>query len=221
MAGYDCLMIDQEHGAIDQSQLLSLLLAIERHQVIPLARVPALEPDPIKRMLDMGIENLMLPGIVSVGQLEEMIAACRYPPLGTRGIALGSARATKYGKDTQGYLSQLSQRQAILVQIETQAALRDIDSLASVEGVDMLFIGPNDLSAAIGYFGKLDHPDVLAAFAHIERAAKSKGKALGTIPSPGRDAKSLFALGYQLVLSGADMLILRHAAQERVKAERP
>lgn len=220
IAGYDCLIIDQEHGAIDLSQLHPLILAMERHSTIPLLRVPALEADPVKRILDMGIENIMFPGIMSVAQVKEMIAACRFPTQGVRGVAPGAARITRFGKDIASYLQDANRRQAIMIQIETLDALRDIDAIAAVPDVSMLFIGPNDLSANLGYLGRADHPDVMAAFTKIEQAARTHKKYLGTVPSQGRSARTLFDAGYQLVLSGADLNILRTASEERIKQER-
>ncbi|HEX2582378.1 MAG TPA: aldolase/citrate lyase family protein [Dongiaceae bacterium] len=221
LAGYDCLLIDQEHGAIDYAQLYSVLMAIERYRVLPMVRVPALDGDPIKRLLDLGIDTLMFPGVRSAGEAAAMVQACLYPPRGSRGLAAGSARATQYGKSTQEYLRDFESHLMVIMQIETAEALQQVDEIAALEHIQALFIGPNDLSAALGHFGNVDHPDMHAAYAKIEETARRHQKVMGTIPTPSRSARHLFEHGYQLVLSGADLSILRTAAAQRISQERP
>jgi 2-keto-3-deoxy-L-rhamnonate aldolase RhmA len=157
----------------------------------------------------------------SVADAEAVVAACYYPPRGRRGLATGGIRASGYGHDTQGYFAGIPARQMLMAQIETRGGLDAVEKIAAVDGVDMLFVGPNDLSTSLGHFGQGDHPTVRAAIDRIVGAAKAKGKWLGTVPTKERDAKTLFAAGFDLVISGSDVALLREAVRAHCKAQSP
>jgi 2-keto-3-deoxy-L-rhamnonate aldolase RhmA len=221
IAGYPALLIDQEHGPTELQMIHSQTVAAEARGSQVMVRVPSHDPNHVKRLLDMGIPTVMFPMVDSVADAEAVVAACYYPPRGRRGLATGGIRASSYGHDTKGYFDGIPLRQMVIAQIETRGGLDAVEKIAAVDGVDMLFVGPNDLSTSLGHFGQGDHPTVRTAIDRIIAAAKAKGKWLGTVPTKERDAKALFALGFDLVISGSDVALLREAASNHVKAQSP
>ena len=215
-AGYDCVMIDLEHGAGTLMDAISLMHAVQGRDCAPLIRVPSNDPDWIKRALDTGVAGIMIPAISSAAEAEAAVGACRYPPRGHRGMAPTIVRASSYGTDWRGYVDNAAEELLVICQIETGQAVAEAAEIAAVVGVDMLFLGPFDLSAALGRIGEPDHPEVRARIADVEEAAKAQGKRLGGIPTPGRTAEALFADGYDMVLADFDVLMLRDAARSSV-----
>lgn len=215
-AGYDCVMIDLEHGAGSLMDAVSLMHAVQGRTCAPLIRVPANDPVWIKRALDLGIAGIMIPALDNAAEAEAAVGACRYPPQGRRGMAPTIVRASAYGADWCGYVERAAKDLLVICQIETAGAVRNASEIAAVEGVDMLFLGPFDLSAALGRMGEPDHPEVRNRIEQVEQAAKAAGKHLGGIPTPGRTAEALFAAGYDLVLADFDVLLLRDAARSSV-----
>jgi 2-keto-3-deoxy-L-rhamnonate aldolase RhmA len=221
VSGYGALLIDQEHGPVDMQTIHIQMLAAEAHDVPAMVRVPSHDPNHVKRLLDLGVMTIMFPMVDSLADAKAVVSACRYPPHGRRGLATGGIRASRYGVDTKAYLAGYAERQLIMAQIETIGGLESVDAIAEVEGIDLLFVGPNDLSAALGHLGEQDHPTVRAAIDRIVAAAKAKGKFLGTVPTKERDAKTLYAAGFDMVISGSDVALLREAATAHCRAQKP
>jgi len=221
VGGYSALLIDQEHGPVELQMVHTLTLAAEARDAQAMVRVPSHDPNHVKRLLDLGISTIMFPMVDSVADAEAIVGACYYPPRGRRGLATGGIRASSYGRDTKAYFADIPNRQMIMAQIETKGGLEAVEKIAAVDGIDLLFVGPNDLSAALGHFGEGDHPTVRAAIDRIVAAAKAKGKWLGTVPTKERDAKTLFAAGFDMVISGADVALLREAVAAHCKAQSP
>lgn len=219
-AGYDCAMIDLEHGAGDLDQAMAVMRAMQASGCTPLVRVPANDPVWIKRLLDGGAQGVMIPAVNSAEEAEAAVAACHYPPRGVRGMAAPIVRASGYGRDWQGYVKEIAESLLVVCQIESGAAVAAAGDIASVEDLDMLFIGPFDLSASLGYMGEPDHPEVRAAIAEAEQAAKTHGRLLGGIPTPERPPQALYEAGYDLVLADIDIVFLREAARSGVAALR-
>ncbi len=212
-AGYDCVMIDLEHGPGSLMDALALLHAVQGAGAAPLLRVPANDPVELKRALDIGLAGVMIPSVDSRAEAEAAVGACRYPPRGIRGMAAPIVRAAGYGADWKAYVQRADEALLVICQIESRAAVEAVDEIAAVEGVDMLFVGPFDLSASVGHLGQPDHPEVRELIAAIERAAVNAGKLLGGIPTPERGVEELLAAGYHLLLPDADSLLLRDAAR--------
>lgn len=220
LAGYDCLMIDREHGAGDILNAQMQVTALRTTECAALMRVPANDPAELKRALDIGLDGVMIPAIDNAAQARAAVAACRYPPAGMRGMAAGVVRASGYGTDLANYMARGVHQLLVMCQIETASGLERVDEIAAVDGVDMLFVGPYDLSANLGHLGAPDHPDVDAAIARVEVAARRTGKLLGIIPTPGRSLADLFGRGFNLVLGGADIILLREACRAEVAVAR-
>ena len=215
-AGYDAVMIDMEHGPMDFGAATEMLRALNGFDIAPLARVPANDPVYLKRVLDTGVTGVMVPAVHSVADAERAVAGCRYPPRGHRGLAATVVRATGHGASWQDYLAEFEQRLTLICQIESPQGLDAVEQIAAVDGVDMLFVGPFDLSAQLGYLGQPDHPDVQQAVQRIERAAKDAGKLLGGIATPERAPEQLVQAGYDLLIPDADVAHLRTGAETSV-----
>lgn len=219
-SGYDTVMIDLEHGPGGPADAVRLMQAVAAHGTAAMMRVPANDPVWLKRALDTGIEGVMIPAVSTPEQAEAAVAGCRYPPKGHRGLAATVVRATGYGARWQDYVREIDDRLTVICQIEAPEAIDNVEAIAAVEGVDMLFVGPFDLSAQMGYLGQPDHPDVRAAIERAEKAAKAAGKLLGGIATPERGPADLVKAGYDLVIPDADVALLRMTAEEKIRAFR-
>ncbi|MFQ5773237.1 MAG: HpcH/HpaI aldolase/citrate lyase family protein [Kiloniellaceae bacterium] len=219
-AGYDCVLIDLEHGPGSYLDAVALLQAVQGRACAPLVRVPSNDPVALKRVLDIGVAGVMVPAVDTTAQAEAAVAACRYPPRGRRGMAASIVRASDYGARWRDYVAAADSSLLIMCQIESAEAVRNAAAIAGLDGVDMLFVGPFDLSANTGHLGEPDHPEVRAMIEKVETAAKAGGATLGGIPTPGRSVGRLLEAGYDLVLADADVLLLRDAARSSLAALR-
>ena len=219
-AGYDSVLIDLEHGPGGVLDAISIMQAVQAQDCAALLRVPANDPVWFKRVLDAGVDGVMVPAVNDVEDAKAAVAACRYPPKGIRGMAATVVRASRFGMDWQDYTARAADELLIMCQVESAQAVENVSAIADVEGLDMLFIGPFDLSASLGFLGQPDHETVMAAIAKVEAAAKAAGKLLGGIPTPGRSAQALYDAGYHLVLADADVALLRDAACASVQGLR-
>ncbi|MGA9062561.1 MAG: HpcH/HpaI aldolase/citrate lyase family protein [Terracidiphilus sp.] len=210
-AGFDWILIDGEHAPNDISTLLPQLQAMRGGTAEPVFRVPWNEPVIIKRALDVGARSLLIPFVQNVEEARKAVAATRYPPLGIRGVAV-TLRATDYGR-IQGYHRNAHLDTCVLVQLETKAALKEIEAVAAVEGVDGIFIGPSDLAAAFGHLGNPKHPDVQAAIKDAGARIRAAGKSAGIPAANADDAEALFDLGFNFTAVGSDVGILARGAE--------
>jgi len=209
-AGADWLLIDLEHGQSDVSNLLPQLQAANDAATPIVVRAPGHDPVLIKRLLDLGAESLLIPMVESREEAERLGGACRYAPQGYRGLA-GGVRASAYGRD-RDYLQNASARTWLGVQIESPAGVAAAVEIAAVDGVDALFVGPADLSAAMGCFGQPDHPDVKAAIARVVEVCQAAGKPVGTFGMSIEDARRRFDEGFRFVSVATDMRLLVQGA---------
>lgn len=212
-AGFDSVLIDLEHGPGSVLDAVGLIHAVQGSGCAVLLRVEENHPVPIKRALDIGLSGLMVPAVSSRSDAEACVASCRYAPRGRRGMAAPVVRATGHGAHWQDYIAGGAEDLLLMCQIETPAGVENVAEVAATDGVDLLFVGPFDLSASLGHLGQPDHPEVREAIDAVEKAAKAAGKLLGAIPTPGRTAQELYAAGYDLVVGGPENSLLREAAR--------
>lgn len=215
-SGYDVAMIDMEHGPGGIMEAVQQIQVMLGHACVPLVRVDAAEASAIKKAMDIGPAGLMVPNIRTAREARDMVAACRYGPWGVRGAAPSLVRASGFGRHLQRYIENIDEEFLLIGQVESAEGADNIKEIAAVDGIDMLFIGPADLSASLGRLGDFASDRFIEVFASLEKAILNAGKWLGCIPFPGWDAKRLYENGHHLVLSGVDTLLLREAAERDV-----
>jgi len=215
-AGYDCAVIDLEHGSGDERHALDQMQALSATNCVSLVRVESNQRQRVHRVLDAGAHGIMFPRIDSAEEARAAIAAMRYPPEGTRGVA-SSVRACEYGANFQPYLAG-STNLLSMIQIESEAAVACVEEIAAVPGVDILFLGPWDLSFGMGIMGEFDHPRFLAAVERTSAAAAAHGIAAGVLLPANKTVAHYHALGYRFILSGADAIMLQQAARTAAKS---
>lgn len=179
-AGFDWLLIDLEHGAGDRHELLFQLQAIESTPAAPIVRIAWNDPVLFKRVLDLGPSGIMVPYIQSAEEARRAVAAMRYPPAGVRGVA-SMNRACSFGLGFDEYFRCAGSQLLTVVQIETPASIDHAEEIAGVDGVDVLFVGPLDLSVNLGIACQWDHPTIRAAFAKVVSACRKAGKVAGML----------------------------------------
>lgn len=216
-SGYDCVLIDREHSPTGLMTALPMLYAARSAGSAVLLRVPANGPAEIKRAVDLGVDGLMIPLVESAEDARRAVEAAYYPPAGRRGMAPGVVRASGFGQDPR-YVAEAAERLLLMCQIESGRGVDAVAEIAAVPGVDLLFVGPYDLSADQGHPGEPDHPEVRRQIERIEAACRAARIAIGGIPTPKRAARELFAAGYALVLSGSDVGFLREGAQADLRS---
>lgn len=222
-AGYDVAMIDLEHAPGGLLESIAMIQAVESRDCQPLIRSSSSNIVDIKRILDIGPMGIMVPDIRSASHAEEVIRHCRYSPRGDRGAAPGYIRATGYAgpegraRNGKDYLQFMDEDFLVILQIESAEAVENITEIVKVDGIDMILIGPADLSASLGSLGDFESQEFQQAFAVIETETLNAGLSLGTIPFASWSAERLYRSGHQLVISGADTMLLTAAAREDLK----
>ena len=218
--GFDWLLVDAEHSAVDLQTMVQMFQAISHGETMPLARVPWNDPVHIKRVLDSGAYGVVVPWVNSRAEAEAAVAACRYPPEGTRGF--GPWRAALYGG--RDYVRHANQEIACIIQIETVAAVECVDDILSVPGVDAVMIGPTDLAMDMGLPPKADHPDPRhkALCQKVLESCQRNGVVPGIFTSGPDEAARRAAEGWRFLPVGSDIQFVLEAAiaaRRRVRAE--
>ena len=215
-AGFDWVLIDLEHGAGVEKDVLSQLQALESSTSAVLVRVESAEPPRISRILDMGAEGIMCPKVDNALEAKKVINGLHYPPFGNRGVAK-MVRATQFGLNFNTYYDESRDNILGIVQIETLEALDNLDEIAAVEGVDILFIGPADLSMAMGIFGQFDHPTFTDALNKIVQAAQKANKAIGILIFNPDDYDKYHNMGIRFIACGSDATFVAEGARNMAK----
>lgn len=210
-AGFDWLLLDGEHAPNELSNFILQLMALKDSKSAPVVRPQANDPVVIKRLLDSGFYNFLIPYVETAEEAAQAVASTRYPPAGIRGVSV-SHRGNRYGT-VKDYFAQSNNNISVIVQIESQQGLDNLDAIAQVEGIDGIFVGPSDLSAALGYIGQANHPAVQAAIRHIFERAKAHGKACGILAPVEADAQRYLQWGATFVAVGSDLGVFRSATQ--------
>jgi 4-hydroxy-2-oxoheptanedioate aldolase len=214
-SGFDWLLLDTEHSPNDLQEILAQLQATQAGTASCIVRPAWNDMVLIKRYLDIGAQTLLLPFVQNPEEAKRAVEYTRYPPEGVRGIT-GSGRASRYGR-AKDYLKNAASEICVLVQVETRESLKQIEAIASVEGVDGVFIGPNDLAASFGHIGNWGHPEVQAALEDAVTRLKKIGKPAGILTPNEEEAKKFIAWGYTFVAVGADLGLLARNADALAK----
>ena len=214
-SGLDWVLVDTEHAPFSPESLANLVMAFEGTSAVSLIRVGWNDQVLIKTCLDLGFGGILVPQIGSVEEARRAVAACRYPPQGTRGF--GPRRAGHYGRTMDAYVRRANETILAGVQIESIRAVNDIENILAVEGVDFAFLGPMDLSASMGLLQTPDHPDVLQAMEQVIAAAVARNIPVGVpLPSdaPLETVLAWAEKGSRLVSLGLDLGFLALALQQ-------
>lgn len=217
--GMDWILLDTEHAPNELPMVFRQLQAIDSGAAHPIVRPPWNDTVMIKRFLDAGVQSLLIPMVQNAEEARRAVAATRYPPRGVRGYAAAS-RASAYAQ-IDGYFDRYMDEICVLVQIETKLALENIESIAAVEGVDGIFIGPGDLSADLGYLGKPGHPEVIKIIDGAIARIKAAGKPAGILTGDENLGRHFIEQGCLFVAVGSDIGLLGKGARTLVHNLRP
>ncbi|MDT3715693.1 4-hydroxy-2-oxoheptanedioate aldolase [Pseudomonas soli] len=211
-AGFDWLLLDGEHAPNDLRSLLAQLQAVAPYPAQPIVRPVIGDTALIKQLLDIGAQTLLVPMVESAEQARQLVRAMRYPPHGVRGVGSALARASRWNS-IPDYLDQADDQMCLLVQVENCEGLANLDAICAVEGVDGVFIGPADLSAAMGQRGNPGHPEVQAAIEKAIVRITRAGKAAGILSADETLARRYIELGAAFVAVGVDTTVLMRGLQ--------
>ncbi len=217
-AGFEWGVIDMEHTPLDMMGVVHLLQAVGNTRMVPLVRVPWNDAVTVKRVLDAGATTLLVPFIQNADEARHAVAATRYPPAGIRGVA-GMSRASKFGT-TPNYLKNADQSMGVVVQLETEAAVRALESIAAVDGVDALFIGPSDLAGSMGHTGQPLHPAVVALTTQAVQRCRALGKPIGTQGASADQVVHYRAMGFNYLAVSSDLGLLMRGATSTLQSLR-
>jgi 4-hydroxy-2-oxoheptanedioate aldolase len=211
-SGFDWILIDTEHAPNEVPMVMSQLQAAALGTAAPVVRPAWNDMVIMKRLLDVGAQNFLVPYVQTPEEARAAVAATRYPPKGVRGVAT-LHRSNRFGR-VKEYYTRIDEQICVIVQIETQKALDNLEAIAAVEGVDGLFIGPSDLSAALGFLGNSGHPQVRAAIEAAFVRIRKSGKAPGILAPIEADARHWLSLGAVVMAVGSDLGLLARQSEE-------
>jgi 4-hydroxy-2-oxoheptanedioate aldolase len=215
-AGFDFVVIDLEHGSGTEADVLSQIQALEASAAGVIVRVESHERQRAHRVLDLGAEGIMFPRVDSASEAARAVAGLRYPPQGVRGVAMAN-RACAFGTTYREYMESAASNLLGVVQIESESALASVDAIAAVDGADVLFVGPMDLTQSLGIFAQYDHPRYGEALKNVSTAARRHGKSLGVLMARPEDFDRYHALGFRLMACGSDGTLLNAGARRQME----
>ncbi len=217
-AGFDWAVLDMEHSPVDMMEIVQMMQALSCTKMVPIVRVAWNDAVLVKRVLDAGATTVMFPFVQNAEEAARAVAATRYPPQGVRGMA-GMSRASRFGT-TANYLATANKGMGVIVQLESVQAIKQLEAIADVEGVDALFIGPADLSASMGYVGQGAHPAVMDLMSQAVLRCKAAGMPVGTIGSDPQSVAQYRAAGFDFVAVGSDLGLYMQGARAAISALR-
>jgi len=206
-AGFDWLLIDHEHGPFELRDILVQLQAMAPYPVAPVVRPACGDPALLKKLLDIGVQSLLVPMVDAPEQARELVSAVRYPPAGKRGLGTSMARAARWNQ-IHDYARQANGEICLIVQAETARAMDNLNAILAVDGVDGVFIGPSDLSASLGRPGDPGHPEVVSAISEGLRTIRAAGKYAGLLCLDPALVDNYVEQGADFVGVGVDTLVL-------------
>lgn len=210
-AGFDWAVIDMEHTPLDLDGLVRMLQAVAGTAMLPITRIPWNDTVVVKRLLDAGAQTILFPFVQNAEEAKKAVAACKYPPTGVRGMAAMS-RGSRFGT-VKDYFKVANDGVSVIVQIESPEAMDRLEEIAQVEGVDSIFIGPGDLSGAMGHVGDLLHPEVVAVMAHSVERCHALGLPIGTVGGTTDAVATYRKAGFDYIGVASDLgLMMRTCA---------
>ena len=213
IAGFDFLIIDLEHGMGSERDILHQLYALQNTKAIPVVRVESHEKQRVHRLLDLGAQGIMFPCVNNADEARACVAAMRYPPDGVRGVAT-IVRAAGYGTHYNDYRVESKTTLLPIIQIESAEAVKNVEKIAAVEGIGVLFVGPMDLSTSLGIFRQYDHPLFIDALNKTLEAARKHNRAAGILLPGIETTRHYRDMGFRFITAGTDVLLLKTAAAQ-------
>ncbi|WP_264050699.1 HpcH/HpaI aldolase family protein [Methylobacterium flocculans] len=210
-SGFDWLLLDMEHSANDLRDVYAQVQSMMEGSANAMVRMPSDEPIAIKRILDTGVQSLMIPNIDDADQASRAVAATRYAPRGVRGFSQ-APRAARFGR-IPNYHARCEAEIFVAVQIESRRALDNLEEIAGVEGVDGVFIGPGDLSTSLGFLGQQNHPDVVKVVEETIARIRRTGKHAGILTANEELAHRYIEAGTRFTAVGSDMGLLARTSE--------
>jgi len=211
-AGFDWLVIETEHNALDAAQVEHMLMALNGTQAIPIVRLPSADPVFIQRALDLGALGIDVPMVKTAAEAQAIVRATRYPPHGTRGF--GPLRASNYTLDTEDYLSRANDNILVVLHLETVEAVENLEAITAVPGVDVLYLGPWDLSLAMGLNPlELPLPEIEAAGERALAVSRKSGVAIGIGAGSPEQLRQRREQGFTFLTYGTDYSLLLSTAR--------
>ncbi len=211
--GFDWFVIDTEHAQIDPETIAAMVAVLGREgSTTPLVRVGNVDPYLVKQALDSGAQGILVPLVSTEAQARSVVSFAMYPPKGVRGAA--AAAGSRYGRELGSYLRRANEETFVGVQIETREALDHLDAIAAVDGVDLLFVGPQDLTLNLGLLDDRANPKVRAAMRSVVDACERHGKVPGTLVVNAEEKKAAAELGFRFVSLASDVRFLLQGAQD-------
>jgi 2-keto-3-deoxy-L-rhamnonate aldolase RhmA len=214
IAGYDFVVVDGEHGIGGESQNTACLQALAATSATAILRVPSHDLVPVRRALDAGAEGILVPDVRNAAQAAAIAATCFYPPRGTRGFSAGTIRASDYGLNVEDYVGSGGRELLVCAMIESAEGVDNVGEIAAIDGIDVIQVGPFDLSCELGIPGQFEHPDFRDALRRIEAGTSAADKILGGVPLPGLGLGDLLERGYRMITLGADVAMLAGALKD-------
>ena len=220
-AGFDFLVIDTEHGSADVESLQRVSRGARSAGIVPLVRVPDIGYPFIARALDAGALGVMVPHVETAADAREIVRCVKYPPVGERGFGLRSAVTDYRGTSVADTIAWSNAETMIMAQVESRRCLDHLDEIAAVPEIDVLLIGPTDLSISLGVPGQMLHPTMVEAYRQVVAAANRHGRAAGIHPSDIKVVQQGRDLGMRLLMYASDVRLLLGAGRQAVEALRP
>lgn len=215
--GMEFVIFDAEHGVFSTESVADLAAASRLAGITPIVRIPEIRRETVSRTLDLGAQGLLVPQVRHEDEVREVVRYAKFAPIGERGVALGRTHANYAKGDAAEWMARLNASTMVIIQIETSEALDRLEAIASVPGIDALFIGPNDLASSLGLPGKVDHPRVLEAFERVIASCESRGLAAGIHLFDPVAAKEWKARGIRLVAVGNDITMIVEGSRSLVQ----
>ncbi|OPY96646.1 hypothetical protein A5906_01865 [Bradyrhizobium sacchari] len=214
-AGFDWMLLDSEHSPNDNRTILAQLQTVQAYPTTAMVRPPTGNAVTVKLLLDIGVQNLLIPMVDTAEQAKALVSATRFPPEGVRGVAT-QTRASRWGR-VHHYLENARQEIGLFLQVETKAALSNIEEIARVDGVDGIFVGPSDLAATLGYLGEPTRLEVQREIEAAFRSVRAAGKPIGILAPDETLARRYIELGATFVAVGIDTMLLARATSALLK----
>lgn len=218
LAGFDFAIIDTEHGEISSDRAVDMVRAAKLSGVTPVVRVYANEPELIGKALDIGAEGVQIPQVGTKAEAEAAVKAAKYAPVGERGCNRYVRAAQYSAADKATYFTEANEETSVIIQIEGQEGIKNLPEILTVKGIDVLFIGPYDLSASLGIPGQVEHPIVVEQMKKNMELARKAGVAIGFFVDDVDTAIKWKKWGVQYISFASDVGVLYKAFSENVQA---